>query len=269
MQLYALRDETNEDAGVLAYLECFERPRSFFFELPPDADPWNLPFILHEYALRGRLTVDAVWSLRWVESRLVPPERQNLGEVLRENGLSCYDELRLLELTGGRCSQDGCYLVPIASDATPAWYQERVGTRLLDAYALGGFRILASFRGGKTCICSIGELLEGCRTFARVISDEAVFTRATLQAGGHGVCWGSSLCVSSDELREAGQVLGLEAADIAAVSRQALCDVREAAELLGCSRQNISDLVRRGKLVPLKASARSMLFLRADVLARR
>lgn len=179
------------------------------------------------------------------------------------------DELRLLELTEGRCSQDGCYLVPVSYDATPAWYRERVGTRLLDAYALGGFRVLASFRDGKTCVCPIGELLEGRRLFARLISDEAVFTRAALQSGGHGVCWGSSLCVSSDELREAGQDLSLEAPDIAAVSQQALCDVREAAELLGCSRQNISDLVRRGKLVPLKTSARSMLFLRADVLARR
>ena len=87
MKLFSLRDAANEDAGVLALLECFERPRSFYIELPPQVDPWNLPFVLHEFAQRGESTVDSQWTLRWVRSRLVPTERQNLGEVLRTTNL--------------------------------------------------------------------------------------------------------------------------------------------------------------------------------------
>ena len=269
LHIYALRDETNEDAGILAFLECYERPRSFFFELPPHADPWSLPFILHEFAQRGQHTVSADWSLRWVQSRLVPPERQNLGEVLRVNGLSEYDELRLLELTEGRCAQDGCYLVPTGSKDVPGWYTERVRDRLTDAFALSGFRLLLAFGGGKTSIVCARELLADRRPFARVISDEGIFARMALQAGGHGVQWGSSLHASAEELREAGRPLELRTRDLAALIPQALCDTAQAAQILGCTKQNISDLVRRGKLDPIKSGPRLTLFLRSDVLARR
>jgi predicted site-specific integrase-resolvase len=42
----------------------------------------------------------------------------------------------------------------------------------------------------------------------------------------------------------------------------------EAAEILGCSRQNIDDLAKRGKLHPIKSSAKTTLFLKSEVLKR-
>jgi predicted DNA-binding transcriptional regulator AlpA len=43
----------------------------------------------------------------------------------------------------------------------------------------------------------------------------------------------------------------------------------EAAEILGCSRQNIDDLVKRNKLKPIRVLPRDRLFLKKDVLARK
>lgn len=268
MKLFAIRDATNEEAGVLALLECYEHQRAFYLELPPHTDPWELPFVLHEYARRGELTIDAHWSLRWVQARVVPPQRQNIGEVLRTNGLDEYDELRFLELTDGRCSQDDCYLVPMGRGPFPDWYQERLATRILDVYPLAGFRLLVAFRDGSVALCAMTEALAGMRSFARVLAEEEVFARATAQPGGHGVQWGEVLQVSANVLKKAGRRSELEAADVAALARQALLDTSEVAQLLGCSRQNVSDLVRRGRLVPLKTSARGPLFLRSDVYAR-
>ena len=42
----------------------------------------------------------------------------------------------------------------------------------------------------------------------------------------------------------------------------------EAAEILGCSRQNIIDLTKRGKLHPIKASEKSTLYLKSEILKR-
>ena len=42
----------------------------------------------------------------------------------------------------------------------------------------------------------------------------------------------------------------------------------EAAEILGCSRQNIIDLTKRGKLHPIKTSEKSTLYLKSEVLKR-
>jgi len=269
LRRFALRDAANEDAGILALLECYERGgRAFYLELPPQADPWELPFVLHEFAQQGEPTVDARWSLKWVQSRLVPTERQNLGEVLRVNGLDAYDELRLLELTGGRCSQDDCYLVPMENEQLPAWYVERMALRALDVYPLERFRLLVSFRDGATMLCDMQKNLARERSFARVLNDEDVFCRATAQPGGHGVRWGTMLAVASNTLRERGRRVALSASDIAVLARQAVVDTAEVARLLECSRQNVSDLVRRGKLVPLKTSPRGPLFLRSDIYQR-
>lgn len=251
MKIYALRDAANEGAGILAYLECYERPQSFFFELPPDADPWALPFVLHEFAQRGCLTVGNSWSQRWVRSRLVPPERQNLGEILRENGLSDYDEAQLLALTGGRCSQDDCHLEPVVRELLPEWYQERAARRLTDVFALDDFRLLALYRSGEAMLVPAQEVAGDRRSFVRVLSDAETFANVRLQAGGHGVAWGSMCELSAEELRPAAEPLPLGAHDMALLVGQAICDTAEAMELLGCTRQNISDLVRRGKLVPL------------------
>ena len=42
----------------------------------------------------------------------------------------------------------------------------------------------------------------------------------------------------------------------------------EVMEILGCSRQNVFDLIKRGKLIPIKETAKERLFLKSDILAR-
>jgi predicted site-specific integrase-resolvase len=42
----------------------------------------------------------------------------------------------------------------------------------------------------------------------------------------------------------------------------------EAIELLGCSRQNLNDLIQRGKIVPIKEMKRDRLFFKEDIMAR-
>lgn len=47
-----------------------------------------------------------------------------------------------------------------------------------------------------------------------------------------------------------------------------LINTNEATELLGCSRQNIDDLVKRNKLTPIRVFPRDRIFLKEDILAR-
>ena len=47
-----------------------------------------------------------------------------------------------------------------------------------------------------------------------------------------------------------------------------IVNATEACRLLGCSRQNIDDLVKRGKLHPIRRDAKYKLFLRNEVLQR-
>lgn len=46
--------------------------------------------------MKGIRRLDPEWSLRWVQSRIVPYSRQNISEILRVNGMDSYEEQKLL-----------------------------------------------------------------------------------------------------------------------------------------------------------------------------
>ena len=65
-----------------------------------------MPFLFSSFVERGERAIGPAWARRWVAERVVPPGRQNLGEVLRANGLREYSEFALLAIGKGACSQD-------------------------------------------------------------------------------------------------------------------------------------------------------------------
>ena len=68
-----------------------------------------------------------------------------------------------------------------------------------------------------------------------------------------------------DVLRSGGTLLPVAAADFKAYLQQELIDTAGAAELMGCTRQNIQDLVRRGRMRPVITLRNNFLFLRSEL----
>jgi len=114
MRIFAIKDE--EISGILAYLCYDEQTKAFRIELPDHADPWETPLLLSSFLKRGERTLNDCWSRMWVRQRIVPPDRQDLGQLLKSDGLDEYDEFKLLMLSDGRCAQDNCYLEEITPD---------------------------------------------------------------------------------------------------------------------------------------------------------
>jgi hypothetical protein len=65
-----------------------------------------------------------------------------------------------------------------------------------------------------------------------------------------------------------GQDVPLSAADFRNFVVHRVITSMEAAELLNCSRQNIDDLSKRGKLHPIKTCGKTTLYLKSEVLKR-
>ena len=101
MRIFAVKDD-DLSGKIVAYLLYYEMPKSFYIELPEDADEWETPLLLASFAKKGEHTINSYWSKEWVRQRIIPQDRQNIGQVLKENGLECYDEFDLLMLTMGR-----------------------------------------------------------------------------------------------------------------------------------------------------------------------
>ena len=272
MKLFALKDAADRDGEILAVLSCYSayggREREYYIDLPQGADPWNVPLILSSFAKRGRWTVGPEWSRRWVESRVVPPSRQNIGEVLRENALDSYDELALLEATEGRNSQDSCFLEPLLPAALPAWFAEREGCRVIEAVALPGRRLLVAFKTGEVRVYCDDDLISAEEGVKRVFTRSETFACVQVACGGRGVQWGSAVRVPDEALRRTGALVPLSWSDLSCIVAETVVDAAETAEMLGCTRQNVHALMRRGSLPAVKAGGKSTLFLRADVRAR-
>jgi predicted DNA-binding transcriptional regulator AlpA len=47
-----------------------------------------------------------------------------------------------------------------------------------------------------------------------------------------------------------------------------LINTAEVMQILNCSRQNVFDLIKRGKLKPVKETPKERLFFKSDILAR-
>lgn len=268
MKIFAIRDETDESRKDLAYLLYYENDKRFYIELPEDADPWETPPLLASFAQKGERTVNSYWSRLWVQQRIVPSDRQNIAQILRDNKLKAYDEYRLLTLCSGRCEQDDYYLVPIDEDSLPETIVRRFRTKVEDVVPLQNCCLLVFFRDGMVRKCDLMEYFGQSRRFSVLLKRPDYFAGVQMQTGGYGVQWDENLSISASELYQMGIQVPLTAEEFRAFASERIINSAEAAELLGCSRQYINELVKTDKLRPIKASEKSTLFLKSEVLKR-
>ena len=114
MRSFEIYDSSKRKRDPLAVLYCEEGMNGRMGEMRivvnPSACAEDLPLMLSLFVQRGDREIPDEWARRWVEERIPPQGRQNLGEILRANGLDSYDEIALLAASEGRSSQDDCLL---------------------------------------------------------------------------------------------------------------------------------------------------------------
>ncbi len=269
MKVFAIRDELDKDNKNLAYLLYYENEKKFYIELPDDADLWETPLLLSSFLKRGEHTVNSYWSMMWVKQRIVPSDRQNLGQILKANGLEEYDEFSLLMLGNGRCAQDDYYLFPLTEEEVEKEFWERYQRRIEDVVPLKKGKLLVFFRNGKLKKVDVRKLCKDDIKFSAILNREDLFERVGIQTGGHGVFWSETYSISDDMLYKNGVDIPLTLEDFRKYISSRVVNTAEVVELLECSRQNVNDLVKRGKLVPVRKNQKNTLFLKSEVLQRK
>ena len=106
MRCFDIYNTAKRQRKPVAQLTYDERGGSTCIQIAADARPADLPLMLALFAERGERTVPDAWARRWIEERIPPQGRQNLGEILRAHGLDHYDEIALLAAAEGRSAQD-------------------------------------------------------------------------------------------------------------------------------------------------------------------
>lgn len=269
MKIFAIRDETDKTGKDLAYLLYYEQGRLFYIELPDHADEWETPLILSSFVKKGEYTVNSYWSRVWVQQRIVPTDRQNLPQILRDNGLKEYDEFALLMLANGRCAQDDYYLCPIREEQLPEEIRGRWEARIEDAVALDGWELLVFFRNGCIRKCDLKDYLQERRELQILYRKPEWFQNVTVQTGGYGVQWDENMSISDEALSQMGILIPLKNDDFRSYVARRTINAAEAAQILNCTRQYINKLVKTGKLHPVKTTEKSTLFLKNEIMSRK
>ena len=119
MKSYAIYDEDLNRESAIGYLFYYERSKSFIIELQEDLGEWEAPLLFQGLVKRGIFTVPRDASLMWVQERVIPSGRQNIGLILKTHKLKEYSEMALLSLSKGRCAQDHCYIAEIPYEDIP------------------------------------------------------------------------------------------------------------------------------------------------------
>ena len=265
MRVFVIRDD-ELDRKDLGYLLYYEQSKSFYIELPSTADEWDTPLILSSFIRRGEHSVNAYWSLQWVRQRIIPQDRQNLGQILRDNNLPEYDELALLLLGHGRCAQDNVYIEEIPD--LPDSIKQRWYYKIEDVIPLSDYCLLVFFRDGSARKIAIKELTKGTRSFIPYLSCEERFNTVMIQPDGYGIQWSDGAVLSDQFLYHSGEIIPLKLDDFYRFVSLRIVNTAEAQKLLNCSRQNIADLVKRGKLHPVRTDGNNRLFRLIEVQQR-
>ncbi|HAL59616.1 MAG TPA: hypothetical protein DCP64_09560, partial [Sarcina sp.] len=131
MKIFAIRDASIAKDRDLGWLLYYPVSDEYHIEICDGVDEWEAPLLISSFVKRGKKSLDPGSSRLWAELRIIPPDRQNLGMILRANGLREYDPFRLLVLAEGRCAQDDCFLVPLKEGSLPAELSRRLQQTIL------------------------------------------------------------------------------------------------------------------------------------------
>lgn len=268
MKIFAIRDAADHSNKALAYLLYYEIDKRFYIELPENADPWETPLMLSSFAQKGERTVNSYWSRIWVQQRIIPTDRQNISQILRDNGLKSYDEYALLMLSNGRCEQDDYYLVPMTEDTLPEQIIRRFNQKIEDVVPLPENTLLVFFRDGIVRKIDLKSYMEKHPRFSILMNRQDYFAHVQIQTGGYGIQWDENLSIPDSVLYDMGRRIPLTADDFRAFAAERIINAAEAAEILNCSRQYINELVKNDKLHPIKATGKNTMILKSEVLQR-
>ena len=105
MKRYRIANKRSRNTAVATL--CYdEKKHEFHIIIPKTQDVTKLPMLLRASAGKGQYELNPQHSMAWVRNRIVPCDRQNIGQFLKSYGMKNYREDLMLEKTGGASIQD-------------------------------------------------------------------------------------------------------------------------------------------------------------------
>lgn len=260
MKVFKITDDyLGTEIGHILY---YEKCRDFIIHLRENLDEWSAPLLLTKYVKDNIYIIPRDVSLLWVKERIVPTDRQNIGEILSNARMKSYDEFKLLELSHGKCSQDSIHVELI--DNIPGYIEAREEQNITECLTLNDRNMLCFFKNSSTKRIDLNKL-DHDNELNKVLRNNTLFQSAEVGTGGYFLTFDNSIDIPASLIYEVGTNIPLTLEDFTNFARNTL-DTGETTDLLECSRQNISYMVSQNRLIPVKDKVRGSLYLKGDVV---
>ncbi len=264
MKIFEINDEAEKlFIGILLY---YEKDKTCIIELSDELDEWTAPLLLTSFVKKGIYTIPRDISFLWVQERVIPSGRQNIGSILTHHKLKSYDEMKLLELADGRCSQDALYIKKIES--IPDYVRQRQLKNLIDIVALEGYHLLCFFTDMTIKKVDL-KSFTGNSKIEKILTNERLFNSCKLGTGGYYATFNDSIDIPAWKLYKEGLTIPLQYKDFISFVQKNLYDTSDSCAELECSRQNITYLNKQNLLTPIKENVKGNLYLKGDVIKSR
>ena len=104
------------DQKHFAKLTYDEETATYGLIIPKDAERQELPAIPYLLQKKGVYEANDQFARMFVKERVIPPERQNIGMIMRKIGIRRYREFDLLVYNEGRSCQDDFILKEVTEE---------------------------------------------------------------------------------------------------------------------------------------------------------
>lgn len=265
MKSYAIYDKDLERDSAIGYLFYYEKADSFIIELCKDLDEWDAPLLFQKFIKEKRYTISREVSLMWVRERVIPSGRQNIGSILKNHKLISYSEMAFLSLSKGKCSQDNCYISEISEEEIPKDILDRRKKNVWECFPTEDNQLLCLFKDDVVQKVKLSLLYERYVELSRILRNREVFDTLKVGVGGYSIVFNDSLEIQALDLRAVGTTIPLASKDFYNFIQRNIADTTKACDMLQCTRQNLSYMIKEDKIKPIIRGTKENLYLKGEV----
>ncbi|MDO4198378.1 MAG: hypothetical protein Q4D13_05270 [Erysipelotrichaceae bacterium] len=264
MKRCVIRNEyTKADIGYLFYSE---KEDVFTVEISDETDRINLPLFLSAFKDKGKYTMNPYWARRFVQRRIVPRDRQNIGSILRNAGLKKYDPYRLLILANGKCCQDECSIKPLSDKKDmESWYIRRKEKYIKSACLLDNEYLLIELNNNSLFRINLHNYLTDKNEMV-LLERPYDLNNFKVIPNGLGIMWDEDISLMAEDIKEEDKEKDISGKDLERYMETNILTTADVCKELDCTRQYLNSLVQSGRIKVFRKSGNNSLFLKSELI---
>lgn len=228
LKIYSIRNKEK----IYGYLFINNNLDDCYIELIKDLDEY--PAFFNMFALNNEYMINSDWTYKWIKERIIPYERQNINNILKDNKIPFYNELLMLISSKAHSSMDDNYIEEIKYNELDENIKKRMDTYIMDfIYSRDYNNLTIFFKNNKTKCYKIKDNIN-TNPFLSKFCNEIIFNIKTRY--------------SYLELYENGNDILLSYNDLKNYMNENILSSSQISEEFNFSRQYLNKLKKEGKI---------------------